>query len=72
MRNTIEITKLSREEKLKVMEAIWTDLSHEEEQLTSPDWHNKALQETEHRFSSGKEKIVDWLDAKKELRKRSA
>ena len=35
MRNNIEITKLSREEKLKVMEAIWTDLSHEEEQLTS-------------------------------------
>ena len=52
------------------MEAIWEDLSNEEEQIESPDWHKKALQETEHRFSSGQEKIVDWQDAKKELRKR--
>ncbi len=71
MQNTIEIAKLSREEKLQVMEAIWTDLSLEEDQVTSPDWHNQALQETEHRFGTGNEKIIDWLDAKKELRKRS-
>jgi len=70
MQNTIEIKHLSREEKLRVMEAIWEDLSNEEEQIESPDWHKKALQETEHRFSSGQEKIVDWQDAKKELRKR--
>jgi 3-polyprenyl-4-hydroxybenzoate decarboxylase len=71
MQNTIEIAKLSREEKLQVMEAIWTDLSLEEDKVTSPDWHNQALQETEHQFGTGKEKIIDWLGAKKELRKRS-
>ena len=70
MQNTIEIKQLSREEKLRVMEAIWEDLSNEEEQVESPDWHKKALQETEHRLSTGQEKIVDWQDAKKELRKR--
>ncbi|PIX24843.1 MAG: acyl-protein synthetase, partial [Deltaproteobacteria bacterium CG_4_8_14_3_um_filter_43_13] len=52
------------------MEAIWEDLSNEEEQVESPDWHKKALQETECRLSTGQEKIVDWQDAKKELRKR--
>ena len=70
MQNTIEIKQLSREEKLRVMEAIWEDLSNEEELVESPDWHKKALQETELRLSSGKEKIVDWQDAKKDLRKR--
>jgi hypothetical protein len=70
MQNTIEIKHLSREEKLRVMEAIWEDLSNEEEQIESPDWHNKALKETEHRLSSGQERIVDWQDAKKELRNR--
>jgi len=70
MQNIIEIKHLSREEKLRVMEAIWEDLSKEEEQLESPDWHKKTLQETERRLSSGQEKIVDWQDAKKELRKR--
>jgi hypothetical protein len=70
MQNIIEIKHLSREEKLKVMEAIWEDLSHEEEQVESPDWHKKALQETELLLSSGQEKIVDWQEAKKDLRKR--
>jgi hypothetical protein len=70
MQNTIEIKHLSREEKLRVMEAIWKDLSNEEEQVESPDWHKEVLQETERRLSSGQEKIVDWQDAKKELRKR--
>ena len=70
MQNTIELKCLSREEKLRLMEAIWEDLLNEEEQIESPDWHKIALQETERRFSTGQEKIVDWQDAKKELRKR--
>ena len=70
MQNTIEIRHLSREEKLRVMEAIWEDLLTDEEQVESPDWHQKALKETESRLSSGQEKIVYWQDAKRELRKR--
>ena len=70
MQSTIEIRNLSREEKLRVMETIWEDLSREDEEVESPDWHQKALQETERRFNSGQEKIVDWQVAKKELRER--
>ena len=70
MQNTIEIRHLSREEKLRVMEAIWEDLLTDEEQIESPDWRQKALQETESRLSSGQEKIVSWQNAKSELRKR--
>lgn len=70
MQNSIEIKHLSREDKLRVMETIWEDLSNEEELVESPDWHKKVLQETERRFKSGHEKSVDWQDAKKELRRR--
>lgn len=70
MQNTIEIKHLSREQKLMVMEAIWEDLLNDDEPVKSPDWHKKALQETEHRYCSGEEKILDCQDAKKELRKR--
>ncbi len=70
MQNTIEIKHLSREQKLMVMEAIWEDLLNDDEPVKSPDWHKKALQETEHRYCSGVEKILNWQDAKKELRKR--
>jgi hypothetical protein len=67
---SIEIGHLSREEKLKVMEAIWEDLSRDAEQVESPDWHREALHETDRRRKSGQESVVDWRKAKKELRKR--
>jgi len=70
MQNAINIKALSREEKLKVMEDIWEDLSGDDEDVESPNWHQEALKETEHRLSSGKEKVLDWKMAKKELRKR--
>ena len=70
MQNAIDIKNLSREEKLKVMEDIWEELSSEEKEVESPPWHQEALKETEHRLISGQEKIVDWKVAKEELRKR--
>jgi hypothetical protein len=70
MPNEIEIGHLSREEKLRVMEAIWEDLSREAEQVESPDWHRKVLEETERRFEAGQEGLRDWSKAKKELRER--
>lgn len=70
MPNKIEIGHLSREEKLRVMEAIWEDLSRDAEQVESPDWHREALEETDRRLESGQERVVDWHKAKKELRKR--
>ncbi|MCK5154624.1 MAG: addiction module protein [Spirochaetales bacterium] len=70
MQNTIEIKHLTTEEKLRVMEDIWEDLSIDEGQIKSPEWHNAVLKETNNRFSSGLEKSMDWHDAKKELQKR--
>ena len=70
MQNTIEIKHLNKEEKLKVMEDIWEDLSIDEGQIESPEWHNEVLKETESRFSIGLEKSIDWRDAKKELQNR--
>ena len=70
MPNSFEIGHLSKEDKLRVMEAIWEDLSREDEEVESPRWHKKALQETEQRLNSGEEEKFDWQTAKKELRER--
>jgi phosphoribosylanthranilate isomerase len=70
MQNTFEIRHLSKEEKLRVMEAIWEDLSKDSEEVESPKWHQEALQETEERLKLGEEKMVDWHTAKKYLRER--
>ncbi|MDR4507651.1 MAG: addiction module protein [Candidatus Brocadiaceae bacterium] len=65
-----EIKRLSHTDKLKVMEALWKDLSSDEEKYDSPAWHENALKETETRMNNGVEEIVDWGIAKKNLRKK--
>jgi len=70
MVSALQIEKMSREEKLQTMEAIWTDLSRVEADVESPSWHGDVLRETEARVAAGQERIADWETAKLELRKR--
>lgn len=63
MQTSVDIESLSREEKLQLMHEIWENLVKDEKQIKSPDWHEGVLRDTE-------EREIDWLDAKKELRKR--
>jgi hypothetical protein len=68
--STLQIEQMSREEKLRALEAIWADLSKDDLELESPAWHEDVLKETEARVTAGKERIEDWQTAKRELRKR--
>jgi len=70
MTTTLAIGGLSRPEKLRIMEAIWVDISQDESLTESPAWHKAALAETARRVISGVEPILDWEQAKRDLRKR--
>jgi hypothetical protein len=70
MTTTLAIDRLSRPEKLRVMEAIWVDLTQDEVLTESPAWHKDALAETARRVKNGVEPILDWEQAKRNLRKR--
>ena len=70
MTSTIQIEKMSREEKLQTMEAIWAALSKAETEVESPAWHEHVLRETEAGVAAGRVRIADWEIAKRELRKR--
>jgi hypothetical protein len=70
MISTIQISQMSRTEKLQTMEAIWVDLSKDDASIESPVWHEEVLKETAARIASGQEKVTDWTTAKRELRKR--
>lgn len=63
-----QVLQLPKMEKLKLMEAIWEDLSKSEEQIESPNWHFDELAQTEQRLKDGKEEVLDWEDAKNKLR----
>ena len=43
---TEDIEKMSGDEKLRQMEALWESLSREEARLESPPWYKEALLET--------------------------
>jgi hypothetical protein len=66
----LDLEQMSREEKLKAMHELWEDLARDEATVESPAWHADALREVEERMRQGVERVHDWEDAKKELRRR--
>ena len=65
----LPLHQMSRVEKLQAMEALWADLSRDEEAVESPDWHAEALKEAEAEVASGRAAFVDWDVAKTRLRR---
>lgn len=64
----IGIEKLTRTEKLLMMEALWDDLAHDTVELSPPEWHADKLKEAESALAEGRASFVDWDSAKKTLR----
>jgi hypothetical protein len=62
-----EIYQLSLREKLLVMEAIWEDISRDEQKLEVPQWHKELLDERERLLAEGKAQFVEWEDAKRQI-----
>ena len=69
MKTVMDLKAMSREEKLRIMEELWTDLS-QDGHLKMPEWHKNELKKTEERLTSGNIDAVDWNTAKNELRNR--
>ncbi len=70
--STLEIQRMPRREKLKLMEMLWADLSRKDAEFESPAWHADALRETSERRARGEESLLDWEQAKTKLRKGKA
>ncbi len=65
-----ELRQLSPADKLKIIETLWGDLAADDQAFSSPAWHEGELQKTEADFIAGRIEVLDWQDAKKELRQR--
>ena len=65
-----ELRKLPADEKLRIIEALWGDVAAEDEAFQSPAWHEAELRKTETDLAAGPVEVLDWENAKKELRKR--
>ena len=66
----LTLSELSFTEKLNLMEALWADLSRDEERLKSPSWHETVLKDREEAYAGGKVTMSDWEQAKKRIKKK--
>jgi hypothetical protein len=64
-----QIQRMPLREKLLVMEAIWNDISGEEQNLEAPQWHKDTLDERERLVAEGKAQFIDWEEAKEQIKK---
>jgi hypothetical protein len=60
MPNVLPLKKMSRDEKLRAMEALWVDLSKDDDRFESPAWHAQAVREAEKAVKSGETQFSDW------------
>jgi len=64
MQIALPLDEMTTQEKLTAMEALWADLSKDEEAYDSPLWHREVLECRE--AESGE--LVDWEVAKQKIR----
>lgn len=71
MKVALPLDKMTREDKLRALEALWADLSRDESQVDSPAWHGDVLRDRAEAVKAGREAFMDWEVAKRQLRKKS-
>ena len=68
MATTVDLREMTTPDKLRLMEALWQNLSTTAEEIVSPQWHGEVLAERDRLIDSGEETFIDWETAKKQLR----
>ena len=57
-----QLLELTNKEKMLAMEILWKELSKNQSDVTSPDWHEEVLEVRE-----GNERYLDLDEAKKKI-----
>lgn len=72
MGTPIVLDTLSIEEKLQIMESLWDDLCQQPQNIEVPHWHQQLLTHRESAVKQASEQLIDWQDAKAQIRKQLA
>lgn len=65
---TTEIKRMSTVERLQAMEELWDALCHEEQEIESPAWHGKILEERKKKIESGEAEFISIDELKAGIR----
>jgi len=69
MKAELPLAQMTLAEKLQAMEVLWADLSERAADEAVPAWHAVVLAERERRLAAGEERVLDWDEAKRQLRR---
>ena len=69
MATRLPLEKMTVEEKLQAMEALWEDLTRRADEYEPPAWHAAVLRERQAAIDAGEETFEDWEVAKEKIRK---
>jgi putative addiction module component (TIGR02574 family) len=64
-----EISKMSVQERLQTMEALWDSLTHDAVEIKSPKWHEEILLERKEKIDNGKANFISLDDLKSKNKK---
>ncbi len=67
MSTTLELDRMTLEEKLQAMEALWADLSRNPENMPVPDWHKEILDGREKAVKEGKAAFLPLASVKNQI-----
>ena len=64
--SALDIQKMSVQDRLEIMEAIWESFSYEQIDVNSPKWHRNILEERQKKLESSKAEFIslDMLRSK--------
>lgn len=60
-----ELLKLSRKQKIELVQTLWDDIASVESKEKIPAAHKEKLERTLKNISSGKTKFKDWEEVKR-------
>lgn len=64
---SLPIDKMTLQEKLYAIDALWNSISFEPSEEVSPNWHQQVLHQRQQQIQSGEITFEDWDTVKKEL-----
>ena len=68
MNISLPLDKMTRLDKIAVMEKLWDDLCRDPDSFPSPKWHKEVLEAREKEANEGKAKFTAFDQAKARIR----
>jgi putative addiction module component (TIGR02574 family) len=68
----LPLDRMTVDEKLKAVEALWDDLCRNEKEIPVTDWQRELLDERQRQIDAGEAKFSDWESAMKRIRERTS